>query len=328
MRSLRLWALGVAASAMIASGAVMAQGAAASYPSKPVTIILAIAAGGPSDGETRLFAAKMSELLGQPFVVEYKPGAGSTIGSSYVAKAAPDGYTLLVPQGAFSSFPALYKSLPFDTIKDFAPVSLMVRRASVLVSSLSFPAKTFAEYLAYARANPGKINYATTGAGGTGHLAGAWLHNLTKSKVTFIHYKGIPQILTDLVPGRVDVSPFALPPALPLIKDGKLRAIAFMNNERTPLLPDVPTIGEKDIPGYDYKSWLGFSAPAGTPPAIINKLSEAFAKVARMPDVVANLAAQGSVSVGSTPEQFKQLIIDETAQWQKVIQESGIQLEQ
>ena len=304
-----------------------AQGKPDAYPSRPVTVIVPFAPGG-NDREARLEATKLGELLGQQFLIDYKAGAGSTIGTAYVAKAAPDGYTLLVVQGPFTSLPALYKDLPFDTVRDFSPVSLMSKRTTVLLVSMGFPAKSFAEYIAYAKANPEKINFGTAGAGATVHLAGAWLHSVTNTKVTFVHYNGSGSVLPDLCAGRVDAFPANLLVALPLIKSGKVRPLAIMSDKRSSLLPGLATIAEQGVSGYDYASWLGYSAPAGTPAAIISKLSEGFERVAKLPDVTAAIETEGGTMYGSTPAQFRQLIVTETARWRKVIQDNGITAEQ
>ena len=304
-----------------------AQGRDENFPSKPVTLIVPFAPGG-NDGEARIEAGKMSELLGQQFLLDYKPGAGSTIGTAYVAKAAPDGHTLLVASGPFPSLTALFKDLGFDPIRDFAPVSLMSKRATVLLVHPAFPAKSFQEYVAYARANPGKINFGTAGAGATVHLAGAWIHSATNTSATFIHHKGTGPMLLELAAGRIDVAPANLVVATAQIKSGKVRVLAIMNDTRSALLPGVPTIAEQGLPGYDYGSWLGFIAPGATPNAIVNKLSDAFARVARMPDIVKRFEPEGAVMVGSTPAEFRKLLVAETERWNVVVRDNQIKLEQ
>ena len=313
--------------ALMSCTSAWSQGAA-SYPSKPVTVIIPYASGGPAELETRLYTTKLTSMLGQPFLIEFKPGAGTALGSGLVAKAAPDGYTLLVVTGSLTVFPALFKDLNFDTVKDFAPVSLMSERTSVLLVTPDFPAKTFPEYLAHAKANPGKINFGTAGAGSITHLAGAWLHGATRTSATFVHYKGTGPIMPDLFTGRIDTTAAGLLASLPAIKAGKVRALALMGEQNSPLLPGVRTIAETGIPGYNYSSWLGFSTTGGTPAAIVNKLSETLAKVAKLPDVAGPLEAQGGRMIGSTPAQLQKLILDEIARWNKVVAESNIKLEQ
>ena len=313
------------------SGAASAQGLTAAYPStypsRPVTLILAIAAGGANDLEARLEAAKMGEFLGQPFLLDFKPGASGAIGNAYVAKSRPDGHTLLIATAAFTILPAFNKNLPYDTIKDFAPVSLMSQRTSVLVVRPSFPAQTFAEYIAYARANPAKINFGTTGVGGTAHLAGAWMHTASNTNVTFIPYTGTGPQLPDLYSGRLDAAPVSVSVALPLVKAGKVRALAVFEDKRSKLLPDLPTVAEQGIAGYNSVLWLGIAAPAATPAPIVNRLNEAFIRVAKSPDVISTLEGQGNEMVGSTPAQFRQLIATETERWRKVVQDAGIKIE-
>ena len=246
------------------------------------------------------------------------------LGSSLAAKAAPDGYTLLVVSTSFTVLPAFYKDIPYDPLKDFAPISQVTRRLNVLVAAPSFPVKDFPEFMAYVKANPGKVNFATTGAGGIGHLSGEWLHAATRTKVTFVHYKQANNLIPDLAAGRTDVTLTGLQFAQPLVKAGKLKLLAVTDTQRTDLLPGVKTIAEQGVPGYSYIGWQGFSAPAGTPSAIINKLSDAFARVARSPEVTAMLEAEGGAPVGSTPAQFRQLIATETERWKRLVEENGI----
>ena len=306
---------------------VLAQEPVSAYPSRPVTIVSPFAAGGPSDKEVRLETDKMQELLRQPFLVDFRAGAGGTIAASYVAKARPDGYTLLLNLSSFTTTPALFKDLPFDIAKDFAPVSVVSEKPTALVVGASFPAKNIVEYLAYAKANPGKLNYATTGPGSNQHLVGAWLHSFTNTSVTFVHYKGSAPLGLDLAAGRVDVSSTTLLAILPQVKSGKLRALAVTDRSRSKLLPDVPTMMEQGV-NLVYANWTGVLAPGATPVAIVNKLSDAFAKIVRTPDVIAKLEAAGNVPVGNAPAQFKQLIATETVTWQKVVREAGIKMEE
>jgi tripartite-type tricarboxylate transporter receptor subunit TctC len=328
MRSFDLLKWCSAAAATLLAASAFSQGAADAYPSKPVTVVNPYAPGGTADTETRLYTAKLMAMTGQPFIVDYKPGAGTAIGTAYVAKAPADGHTLLVATGSLTVLPALYKDLTFDAVKDFAPVSLMSQRTSVLIAHPSFPAKNFVEYIAYAKAHPGKINFGTAGAGSITHLAGAWIDGATRTSATFIHYKGTGPVMPDLLAGRVDVTAAGLLSALPFIKSGKLRAVAVMGAQQSKLLPGVQTIAEQGIPGYNYASWLGISAPGSTPPAIVNKLSEVLARVAKSPDVAGPLEAEGGTMIGSTPAQFRQVIVTEIERWQKVVRDAGIKLEQ
>ena len=314
--------------AMLLPGALFAQSAVDSYPAKPVTMVIPFAAGGPVDIEGRRHARKLTELTGQSFILEFKPGAGETIGTAAVARATPDGYTLLVASSSFTISPFLYKGLPYDVVKDFAAVSLVSQRSSLLLAHPSFPVKNFAEFLAYARANPGKLNYGTSGPGGVAHLAGAWLQSATNIKVTFVHYKGAGPLQIDMVAGRTEFGTMNVLAALPLLKSGKLIPIAIQSDQRSQLLPNVPTVAEQGVPGYNYRGWFGIVVPAATPPGIINKLSDVFSRSAKSPDVAAPLASEGVDTVGSTPAQFRQLIATEMDRWRKLIQDNGIKLEE
>ena len=317
----------IAAPAALLSGAATGQGSTATFPSRPVTMIVSTSPGGPNDAEARLYATKMTELMGQSFILDFKPGAGSTIGAAYVAKSPPDGYTLLTAGASFTVFPALYPDLTFDTIKDLTAVSLMSLRSSVLLASKSFAPQGIREYLAYAKANPGKINFATSGAGGANHLAGAWLHSMTDTKVTFVHYKGTGPLMVDLLAGRVDVAPTSLITSVPLVKSGKVRALAMMNDQQSALLPGVTSVAQQGVTGYNPATWFGILAPGATPAAIVNKLAEGFVKVANSPDVAGALEADGGTMVGSTPAEFRKVIVNDTARWRTVIREAGIRLE-
>jgi len=308
------------------SASAHAQGSAAGFPSKPVVIISGFAPGGSVDIESRLYAPVMSKIMGQSFVIDFRPGAGTTIGIGYVVKANPDGYTLLGHTTALTVVPAFYKDLPFNVVRDLAPVSQMANRTSVLMASTVFPPRSFPEYIAYAKANPGKVNYATAGNGEISHLAGAWLHSLTQTTVTFIPFKGTGPALQELMAGRVDVSSGIIGTALPLLQSGKVRILAVLGRQRVKQYPDIPTVAEMGVSEYNYGAWMGFLAPAATPPAIIDKLSEGFARVVKTPEITAELERQGASPVGSTPAQFKQLITTEVARWQKVVDESGIKL--
>jgi len=300
--------------------------AADTLAQRPITLIIPLAAGGPNDVEARMYTARMPGVLSQQFLIDYKPGASGTISAAFIARSAPDGHTLQLTGGSFGAFPALYKDLSFDTIKDFSHISLMSLKHFVFVVHPSLPAKTFQEYIAYTKANPEKVNLSTTGSGGSTHLGGVWLHNMLNTKATFVHYKGAGPASIDLVAGRVQATPLALQTSLPLIKSGKVRALAVMGRQRAKPLPDLPAIAEF-VPGYAFESYIGISGPAGIPDGVVKQLSDAFGKVARMPDVVKLLEAQGSVPVGSTPAEFRQLIQTESDRWKKVVRENNISLD-
>ena len=310
------------------AGPVFAQGLADSYPTKPVTLIVPYSAGGNTELEARLYAQRLGESLGRPVVLDFKPGAGTTVGTAYVAKAPPDGHTLLTISSAFATAPAFYKDLPYDPVKDIAPISLMNKRTIVFLLHPSLPFKNIAEYVAFARANPGAINFATSGAGGATHLGGAQLGMATTTEVTFVHYKGAAQMATDLVAGRVNATFNALSTSLPQIRSGKLKVLAISSIERSPLLPGMQTIAEQGVPGFDYSSYMGIVAPGGTPVGIINRLSLELQKIAKSPEVIQRLAADGSLTVGSTPEQLRQFYLAEINQFRILVQKTGIQLQE
>lgn len=305
----------------------LAQESVAKFPSRPFTFIASVAPGGPTENETRLYMGKMFQLMGQPFVLDFKAGGGQIIGANFVAKSQPNGYTMLIVTASFTLNAAMRDDLPFNPIADFAPVSLMSVRSTALVVNQSVPAKNVEEYVAYARANPGKVNYGTSGQGSAGHIAGAWLHGLTGTKVTFVNYKGAGPMMLDLVAGRVDVSMEALSGVLPMIKAGKVRVLGITGAERSPLLPQMRTVAEQGLPGFDYSGFLGFSAPGSTPAAIVNKLSENFAIAAKSPEIVKPMEEGGAVMIGSTASSFKQTLDTQIGRWKKVVQENGIAAE-
>jgi tripartite-type tricarboxylate transporter receptor subunit TctC len=305
----------------------LAQESVANFPSRPVTLVSGTAAGGPTENETRLYMTKLSQLMGQPFVIDFKAGGGQIIGANYVAKSTPNGYTVLIVTATFALNAAMREDLPFNVSTDFAPVSLMSIRSTVLLVNPSVPAKDVSEYIAYVRSNPGKLNYGSSGQGSAGHIAGAWLHGLTGSNVTFVNYKGAGPMMVDLIAGRVHVAMEALSSALPMIKSGKVRVLGITGLERSPILPQLRTVAEQALPGFDYSGFLGFSAPGGTPSAIVNKLSENFALTAKTPEIVKPMEEGGAVMIGSSPSNFKQLLDTQIIRWKKVVQDNGIKAE-
>jgi tripartite-type tricarboxylate transporter receptor subunit TctC len=298
------------------------------YPSRPVSVVAAIAPGGGIDIESRQFTSRLGPLMGQPFVLDFKPGAAGTIGAAYVAKAKPDGYTLHVVAGGFTVFPAFYKDLAFDIVKDFAPISLLYERSSVLQLANNFPAKSFPEFIAYAKAHPGKVNYGTTGAGSITHLAGAWLADATGAKFTFVHYKGSGPLLLEMMAGRLDAGSGILSAGLPYVRSGKTRGIAILNNKRSKLLPNLPTVEEQGVPGYNYVNWLGFLAPAGAPAPVIGRLNDALVKITRSAEITEMLEKEGSIPVASSAAEFRAHLIAESARWKRIVTEAGIRLEE
>ena len=317
-----LHGLGGVATLMLTSIA-MAQ---SNFPAKPVTMVLPFAAGGPVDVEARRHAAKLTEFLGQSFLVDFKPGGGDIIATNYVAKSAPDGYTLMVAGSSHTANPYLYKDLPYDSQKDFAPVSLVSKRGSILLSNLSTLGNNMMELIAYARANPGKVNWSAVGP--LSQLNARWFAASAGVELTVVNYKSTPQALTDLMAGRLDVGTFTELIALPLVKAGKVKALGMMAAQRSRIFPGVLPIAEQGVPGYDANNWFGILARAGTPAAVVNRLSEGFAKSARSPDVIAALEAGGVITVGSTPEQLRQMMAEESERWRMLIQTYNIKVEE
>ena len=326
LRDFRCFVLFMLPAALVCSSPSMAQTAV--FPSRPVTIVLGVAPGGGTDFEMRFYTTKMSEYLGRPFLLDYKSGAGGIVATAFVAKAPADGHTLHALSGNFTLMPAVNKNLTFDILNDFAAVSLMSEQPQIFLASPTFPARNFPEMIAYARANPGKISVGTTSQGGINHFMHIWQHSLTNTKVTYIGYKGMGPLLPDLFSGRLDVAAIVITQAISLAKSGKVRALGTSMSTRAEVWPDLPTIAEQGAPEFNFKSWVGIGAPGKTPAAVIDKLSENFARVAKASDVKEALATQGTVLIGSTPAELRKLILTETTRWKKLVEESGIIVDQ
>lgn len=307
----------------VASDAVAQQGP---YPNRPVTVIIPFTPGSVAETEGRVHFARVGENLRQQFLFDFKPGGSGTIGMTHVARSAPDGYTVLLVSASYSLVPLRSIELPFDRLNAFAPVSLVSKRWGTILVHPSMPS-TAAEFVAYARANPGKLNFATNGVGSQQHLTGAWLADITGANMTFVHYKSAAQIIPDLLAGRAQATPITLSSALPHVKQGKLRMLGMANLERNPAFPDVPTLVEQGWKDFEYSSWQGLVAPAKTPPAIVNLLSSEVAKAVRSPDVIKRLASETQL-IGSTPEQFARHVSNETERWRKMTKEAGITLDE
>jgi len=305
----------------------MAQASAAAFPSKTVTLISPYPPGGGPGGDGRVWAQKLTEAWGKPVVLDFKAGAGSTIGTNYVAKAAPDGHTLLLITAGFSVTAVMHTDLPYDPVKDLAPVSLTHKRGALFVVHPSSPYKTFPEFVAYAKARPGQLNFATTGAGSIYHLLGAWLNSAAGIKTTLVHYKGSGPLLVDMVAGRTQIAPTTFLSGWPLVASGKLRALATISMERSHISPDLKTVAEQGIPEFDYSSWGGLLAPAGTPAPVLEKIAGQFATLARDPATVEQFKKTGAVLIGSTPAEFRKYIQTEIARWGRLIKENNIQPE-
>ena len=324
MPKLRLISL-LGAVALTLSSLAHGQAKPPAWPTRPVTLIIPLTSGGPGDREFRAYQDKLYASTGQTFILDFKPGANTVIGNSFVVKSKPDGYTYLLSASGLAILPAFTPDLPYDTVRDFAPVSIITKRAMMLMVRATFPANTYQEYIAYARANPGKINWGTAAKGGVTHLVGAWLHQATNTEVTFVHYKGSAPYVIDLIAQRIDVAPISLGTGAPQLKAGKFKALALLSGNRIPAMPELRTVAELGVPGYEYPSWLGVLAPAATPPAIVNRMSEELAKAVKAPDLQAMLEKDAITAVGSTPEEFRSVIVREVAQWKKLVTDLKIE---
>ena len=312
--------------ALLASATVIAQ--PATYPTKPIRIVVAYTPAGATDILARTIGQKLTEAWGQAVIIDNRPGANGNIGSEYAAKATPDGYTLLmVTAGTHGINPGLYRKLGFDAVKDFAPVSLVAMVPNVFVVNNAVPAKDLKEFIAYAKANEGKLNYGSPGNGSTAHLSMELFKSMTGIQMVHVPYKGSAGVLADLIGGQIVVTMDNMPPYVPQVKAGKIRALAVSPARRSPALPDVPTVAEAGVPGYDSGAWFGLVAPANTPKDLVAKLSRETARILKLPDVSARLADLGAESVGSTPEQFAAHIKAEIAKWAKVIRDANVELQ-
>ena len=305
--------------------AVLAQG---TYPNKPIRLIVPFPPGGTTDILARSVGNELTKSLGQPVVVENRSGAAGNIGADAVAKSAPDGYTLLMGTvGTHGINSGLYAKMPYDAVKDFAPITIVAAVPNMLVLHPSVPAKTVKELIDLAKANPGKITFASSGAGTSIHLSGELFKTMAGVDILHVPYKGSSPALTDLVGGQVNIMFDNMPSALPLVKGGRLRAIAVTTSKRSATMPDLPTMAEAGLPGFDASSWFGVLAPAGTPKDIINKLNAAIVKALGTPEMKDKLSSQGAEPIGNTPEQFATHIQSELVKWAKVIKESGAKVD-
>ena len=314
--------------ALIALLAAAAPVTAQDYPSRPITLIVPYAAGGGNDLMARTAAEKMSKSLGQQIVIENRGGAGGSIATRQIAKSAPDGYTLgLGGTGTHAINPTLYANVGYDPRKDFAPVGLIATSALVVCVHPSLPAQTIPELIALAKKEPGKINYASAGTGSGIHLGTEYLASMAGIKLTHIPYKGSAPALTDLVGGHVAIYFSSLPPAIGLIKEGKVRALAVTGAKRSAILPDLPTVAEAALPGYEAVLHYGIVAPAGTPRPIIEKLSAALRAAVMSDDLKARLAEDGAEPLASTPEEYAADIDREETKWSAIVKLSGAKAE-
>jgi tripartite-type tricarboxylate transporter receptor subunit TctC len=307
-----------------ATGEAAAQG----YPTKAIRIVAPSTPGDAPDVIARLLAEKLSIALGQQVIVDNRPGAGGVVGSEVVAKAAPDGYTLIMGNaGSHGINAAVYSKLPYDIQRDFAPVSLIAVAPNIFVVNPQLPVTTMPEFIAYAKARPGQLAYASGGNGSSSHMSMELLKSMAGIDLIHVPYKGSSPALTDVVAGQDAVMSVNMPPAVPLVKAGKLRALAVTTRTRSPLMPDVPTVAESGLPGYETVAWFGVLAPAGTPKEIVNHLSVEIAKIARSPEMRERLTSLGAEPVASTPDEFAAVIARDIAKWTALSKSVGIKVD-
>lgn len=313
--------LGVALLAA-AAGAAFAQ---TDYPSRPVRIVVPSSPGGGTDILTRLLTPRFSERLGQPVVVDNRPGAGSIIGNEIVAKAPPDGYTLLMGISTLAILPSMHKKLSYDALRDLAPITQAISAPNILVVHPSLPVKSVKELIAFAHKRPGELNFASAGLGSNPHLSMELFLSMAQIKMVHIAYKGLGPAVVDLLAGHVVVATATMLTGLPHVRSGRLRGLGVTGASRSSVLPDLPTVAEAGLPGYEVAQWYGLFAPARTPGEIIAKLHAATAGVLQTPAIREKFAADGADAVGNTPDEFARLLRSETGKWAKVVRGAGIE---
>ena len=317
--------LSLVAAAVLAAAAGAAQ--AQNYPTRTVKIIVPFGAGGPADIYARAIAQRLAEPLGQQVIVEDRPGAGSALGTDVAAKSAADGYTLLMISNTHTINETLNPKLPYNLLRDFAPITQVNVMPNVLVVSPSLPVKSVKELIALAKSKPGKLNYASSGPGTPYHLAAELFKAMTQTFIVHIPHKASGEARASVLGGQVEMMFDSLPTTVQQIKSGKMKGLAITSTKRSPLLPDVPTVAEAGVPGYEADLWLGLVAPAGTPAAIISRLHDETVKILQRPDVRASFIQQGTEPIGSTPAQFAAMLKTDVERWGKVVRFSGARVE-
>jgi tripartite-type tricarboxylate transporter receptor subunit TctC len=301
---------------------------ATAFPTKPIRIIVAYTPAGTTDILARAVGQKMSETWGQPVIVDNRPGANGNIGTEVAARAVPDGHSLVMATaGTHGINVSLYRKLGWHPVKDFAPVSLVAMVPNIMVVNNALPVKNVREFIAHVRANPGKLSYGSPGNGSTAHLSMELFKTMTGSNLVHIPYKGSAGVLADVMGGQIAVTIDNMPPYVPQVRAGKIRALAVSTAKRSSAMPDLPTIAEAGVPGYEAGAWFGLLAPAGTPKAVVDKLSAETARILKQADVSKRITELGAEPVGSTPEQFAELIKTEIAKWAKVIKDANVELQ-
>jgi tripartite-type tricarboxylate transporter receptor subunit TctC len=326
--ALRIGSFG-ALGAVLALGTMRAAGAGEiPYPDKPVHLIVPFPAGGGADNLARLIMPRVSRTLGQPIIIENKAGAGGNVGAELVAHAAPDGYTLLYgTNGTHSINVSLYRELRFDPVKDFAPVSRMTEIAAMLVVNPQLPVNSVTELIRYAKVNPGKLNFASAGNGTTSHLSGELFKTMAGIDIVHVPYRGGALAVTDLIAGQVQMMIDVMPNVYPLAKEGRVRGVAVSTAQRFPSAPELPTIAESGLPGFESSAWDGVLAPAGTPDAVIAKVNAAIREALADPDLVEALRSRGARPVPGSPEDFARHIETSTRKWATVVRASGAKID-
>jgi tripartite-type tricarboxylate transporter receptor subunit TctC len=317
----------LAGAALPIAGPSLAQQPAPAWPTRPLRMIIGFAPGGPTDIVARVVAQRLSEQIGQSVVVDNKPGAGGNLAADLAAKAAPDGHTLFYNTSAITIAPSLYGKVPYDTLRDFVPVSTTATNAMIVMVHPSVPARTIQEFVAYAKANPGRLNYGSSGTGTITHLASAALGSALGLQMTHVPYKGSAPALVDTAAGVVQLMTDTVNSALPYVKDGRLRALAVTMPRRLAVLPDVPTLAETVLPGMEMSAWQGVVLPAGTPQPIVQRLNAELRRVLAHEETRQKLIAQGTEILGSTPEEYAAYLRTELARWSKVVAETGAKAE-
>jgi len=315
----------VGAALLIVPALSMAQ-SSDNYPNRTVNIVVPFGAGSSTDIEGRVYVNELSKSLGQQFIMDFRPGAVMTVGLQYAAKQKPDGYTLVMTGPAYSVLPLLNIERSFDPIKDFDAISLISKRSALMVVSNNMPIHNVKDYISYAKANPGKINFATGGQGAPQHLTGAWLESITGTNVTFVHYKAIGNAYPDLIAGRVDMTFTSFSTGLPMVKAGKVRAIAIASLQRNSALPDMPTADEQGLPGLEYSTWLAMFTVAKTPPVIVNKLHAELVKIAKSPEIREKMGNEVML-VALGPAELRKYTAAETERWRRITAEKNIKLD-
>jgi tripartite-type tricarboxylate transporter receptor subunit TctC len=322
MRRMRIIAAGLLIAVLGASTSAVAD----DYPARPIKWVVGYPAGGTTDILARLIGQWLSEHLGAQVIIENRPGAGNNIGTEAVINAPPDGYTVLLVNPANGINASLYRKLNFDFIRDIAPVAGLTRVPNVMEVNPAVPAKTVQEFIDYAKANPGKINWASSGNGTSVHLSGEMFKMMTGVDLLHVPYRGAAPALTDLISGQVQVMFDNMPSSIEHIRAGKLRALGVTTAKRSPALPDVPTVADT-VPGYEASAWFGMGAPKGTPPEAVNKLNKAINAALADPNIQARLADLGGIVMAGTPADFGQVIVEETEKWAKVVKAAGVSIE-